>query len=550
MSFIIFKEFKQKTKIIFVTGGVVSSLGKGISAASLGALLQSRGFKVRLRKLDPYLNVDPGTMNPNQHGEVFVTDDGAETDLDLGHYERFTGVNATKNDNITAGKIYQQVISNERKGKYLGKTVQVIPHVTNAIIENILKLIKKEDFLIVEVGGTVGDIESLPFLEAIRQLRNHLSVKRTLFIHCTLLPYLSATDEVKTKPTQHSVKDLREIGIQPDILICRCEKNISYEEKKKISLFCNLNTKNIIKALNVNSIYELPFLFSKEKLDNRVLDCFGIKGAHSPNLKNWINIIEKQKTSCQNIEIGIVGKYVALKDAYKSLNEALIHSGIDKSIKVNIHWIDSANSAKLKKRLKLLDGIIVPGGFGARGINGKLHSIKYARENKIPFLGICFGMQLAVIEIAKSLLKIKNASSSEFNNKNSKNVIGLLTEWFKDGKYHKRDKNFDFGGTMRLGTYECKIKKNSMANKIYSRLTIRERHRHRYEMNIKYEIPFSKAGLKISGISPDGKLPEIIELEKHPWFLGVQFHPELLSRPLNPHPVFNSFIEACNSNKF
>ncbi len=510
--------------------------------------MQARGYKVRLRKLDPYLNVDPGTMNPNQHGEVFVTDDGAETDLDLGHYERFTNVNATKNDNITAGKIYQQVISNERKGKYLGKTVQVIPHVTNAIIEKMLNLISKEDFLIVEVGGTVGDIESLPFLEAIRQLRNTLSPKRTIFIHCTLIPYLSATDELKTKPTQHSVKELREIGIQPDILICRCEKNISLEDKKKISLFCNVNTKNIIQALDVNSIYEIPSLFFKEKLDKRVLDCLSIKNSKLPNLQNWVSIIEKQKSLSKNIEIGIVGKYVELKDAYKSLIEALIHSGINKSAKIKINWIDAFNLIKLKKSIKSLDGIIVPGGFGARGIQGKMYSIKYARENNIPYLGICFGMQLAVIEIAKNLLKIGNASSSEFNKKKSKNVIGLLTEWFKDGKYQKRDKNFDYGGTMRLGTYSCLIKKKSKAYKIYSKTLIRERHRHRYEMNIEYEKDFSNVGLIISGKSPDGKLPEIVELKNHPWFVGVQFHPELLSRPLNPHPIFNSFIEACIIN--
>ena len=536
---------KQKVKIIFVTGGVVSSLGKGISASALGALLQARGYRVRLRKLDPYLNVDPGTMNPNQHGEVFVTDDGAETDLDLGHYERFTNVNASKNDNITAGKIYQQVISNERKGKYLGKTVQVIPHVTNAIIEKMLNLISKEDFLIVEVGGTVGDIESLPFLEAIRQLRNTLPTGRTLFIHCTLVPYLSITDELKTKPTQHSVKELREIGIQPDILICRCEKSISIEDKQKISLFCNVNKNNIIQAIDAKSIYEIPLLFYKEKLDQRVFDCLNINNTKSPNLENWIRITEKQKSLSNNVEIGIVGKYVELKDAYKSLVEAIVHSGIHKKIKTVIKWIDSSNMINLKKDLKKLDGIIVPGGFGTRGINGKLFSIRYSRENNIPYLGICFGMQLAVIEIAKSLLKIKNASSSEFNNKNSENVIGLLTEWFKDGTYQKRHKNFDYGGTMRLGTYSCSIKGKSRAKKIYGKSIIRERHRHRYEMNIKFEKKFSKVGLIISGKSPDGKLPEIIELKDHNWFMGVQFHPELLSRPLNPHPLFNSFIEAC-----
>ncbi len=495
------------------------------------------------------MNVDPGTMNPNQHGEVFVTDDGAETDLDLGHYERFTGVNASKNDNITAGKIYQQVISNERKGKYLGKTVQVIPHVTNAIIEKMLKSVSNEDFLIVEVGGTVGDIESLPFLEAIRQLRNILSSERTLFIHCTLIPYLSITDELKTKPTQHSVKELREIGIQPDILICRCEKDISIEDKEKISLFCNVGTKNIIQALDAKSIYEIPILFYNEKLDSRVLECLSIKKAKSPNLRRWLSIIRKQKSLTKKVEIGIVGKYIELKDAYKSLVEALIHSGINKNIKTNINWIDASKLVNLKSNIEKLDGIIVPGGFGSRGIKGKMYSITYARKNNIPYLGICFGMQLAVIEIAKSVLKISNASSSEFNKKKSKNVIGLLTEWFKNGRYQKRDKNYDYGGTMRLGTYSCTIKRNSKAYKIYMKTIIKERHRHRYEMNIKYEKEFCKAGLVISGKSPDGKLPEIVELKNHPWFLGVQFHPELLSRPLRPHPVFNSFVEACIANK-
>ncbi len=518
-------------------------MGKGISAAALAALLQARGFKVRLRKLDPYLNVDPGTMNPNQHGEVFVTNDGAETDLDLGHYERFTGVNASKNDNITAGKVYQQVISNERKGKYLGKTVQVIPHVTNAIIERILFQVKNEDFLIVEVGGTVGDIESLPFLEAIRQLRNLLKYSRTLFIHCTLIPYLSVTDELKTKPTQHSVKELREIGIQPDILICRCEKNISLEDKKKVSLFCNVDTKNIIQAVDVDSIYEIPSLFFKEKLDERVLYTLNIKNSKQPNLNNWNNIIKRKKNFKKSVEIGIVGKYIELKDAYKSLVEALIHSGIKNNTHIKINWIDSANIIALKKNLKKLEGIIVPGGFGSRGTQGKLYSIKYAREKNIPFLGICFGMQLAVIEVAKNLLKINNASSSEFNKKNSKNIIGLMTEWFKGGVSYKRDKGSDYGGTMRLGAYPCLIQKKTKAFSIYSKTFIRERHRHRYEMNIKFEKNFFKKGLVISGKSPDGKLPEIVELMGHRWFLGVQFHPELLSRPLKPHPIFNSFIK-------
>ncbi len=533
-----------KTKIIFITGGVVSSLGKGISAASLGAILQASGYKVRLRKLDPYLNIDPGTMNPSQHGEVFVTEDGAETDLDLGHYERFTGVPASKLDNITAGKVYQQVIKNERKGIYLGKTVQVIPHVTDEIKNNIGKGLKNLDFLIVEVGGTVGDIESLPFLEAIRQLRNQMQQK-TVFIHVTLIPYLSAADEQKTKPTQHSVKELREIGIQPDILICRSEKKISKEDKNKIALFCNIDSNNIIQAIDVESIYELPVLFHKEKLDRRVLNKLKIKARYSPDLSKWKNVIEKRKLLSDSIEIGIIGKYIKLKDAYKSLIEAIGHSALKNKIKVKINWVDSEDNKDMVTKLSCLHGILVPGGFGKRGVDGKIFAIKYARENNIPFLGICFGMQLAVIEIARNLLKINNISSSEFNEKNKENIIGLMTEWKKEGSKQKRDENSLVGGTMRLGSYLCDIKKNSLASKIYAKKSISERHRHRYEMNIDYEKRLQRKGLIISGKSPDGKLPEIIELENHPWFLGVQYHPELKSSPLKPHPLFNSFIKAC-----
>ncbi len=539
----------MKTKIIFITGGVVSSLGKGLTSASLGALLQSRGFKVRLRKLDPYLNIDPGTMNPNQHGEVFVTNDGAETDLDLGHYERFTGVPATRIDNITAGKVYQQVIRNERKGKYLGKTVQVIPHVTDEIKRNITSSLKNIDYLIVEVGGTVGDIESLPFLEAIRQLRNQLGKNKTIFVHVTLVPYLSAADEQKTKPTQHSVKELLEIGIQPDLLVCRCERSISENDKKKIALFCNIQSKNIIQAIDVDSIYELPMLLFKEKLDARVLSTLKEKNRKAPNLKSWKDLINKQKRPLGIIEIGIIGKYVQLKDAYKSLIEALNHSGFSNKYKIKIIWIDSSEKKQLENKLKKLDGILVPGGFGQRGIEGKIYSIKFARENKIPFLGICFGMQLAVIEFSKNILKIKNASSSEFNVYKSENIVGLMTEWIKDGKKQNLTENFDYGGTMRLGAYKCIIKNNTLAKKIYKKKDVSERHRHRYEININYEKKFKEKGLIISGKSPDGKLPEIIELNGHPWFIGVQFHPELISRPLKPHPLFNSFISACINKK-
>ena len=511
--------------------------------------MQSRGFKVKLRKLDPYLNIDPGTMNPNQHGEVFVTKDGAETDLDLGHYERFTGVNATKNDNITVGRVYQNVINNERKGKYLGKTVQVIPHVTNEIKYRICYDLKHIDFLIVEVGGTVGDIESLPFLEAIRQLSNDLSNNQTIFLHLTLVPYLNAADEQKTKPTQHSVKELREIGIQPDILICRCERNISKSDKEKIALFCNISVKNIIQALDVNSIYELPLVLNKEGLDKRVLLNLKIKTKKDSNLKHWEKISYIKQNPKYSVDIGIIGKYIQLKDAYKSLIEALSHSGIKNVAKVNINWINSDNSFLSKDQFKKLNGILVPGGFGERGILGKINSIKYARDFKVPFLGICFGMQLAVIEYARNVIGIKNASSSEFNDGGKDNIVGLMTEWIKNGKQIKRDLNVDYGGSMRLGSYKCILKNKTLIKNIYKKDLIEERHRHRYEMNIKYENLFKKNGLIISGKSPDGKLPEVIELPRHPWFLGVQFHPELASQPLKPHPIFNSFIAASLENK-
>ena len=532
-------------RYVFVTGGVVSSIGKGLSSASLAALLQLRGFKVRIRKLDPYLNVDPGTMNPFQHGEVFVTDDGAETDLDLGHYERFTGISATQSDNITTGGIYSDIIKKERKGDYLGGTVQVVPHVTDRIKKFISHDIKNEDFVICEIGGTVGDIESLPFLEAIRQFSNDTEKKNSLFIHLTLVPYLKASGELKTKPTQHSVKELRSLGIQPDIIICRSEKKIPISERKKISLFCNVNIENVIETVDVRTIYEAPISFHKEKLDDRVLSHFNIKSKKIPNLTKWKNITTKVLNTTKNVNIGIIGKYVNLKDAYKSLDEALTHGGIANNLKVNLSRIDSEHlkSQNLKSALKDVSGILIPGGFGKRGSEGKIAAIKYARLNNIPFFGICFGMQMAIIEAARNLLNIKNASSSEFGN-NCTPVVGLLEEWQK-GKERFKGSEKDLGGTMRLGLYEAILKRNSLISKIYSMKKIQERHRHRYEVNIKYKNEFEKKGLIFSALSPDGLLPEIIELKNHPWFVGVQFHPEFKSRPFTPHPLFSSFVKAA-----
>ena len=532
-------------RYVFVTGGVVSSLGKGLSSASLAALLQLRGFKVRIRKLDPYLNVDPGTMNPFQHGEVFVTDDGAETDLDLGHYERFTGISATQSDNITTGGIYSDIIKKERKGDYLGGTVQVVPHVTDHIKKFISHDIKNEDFVICEIGGTVGDIESLPFLEAIRQFSNDTEKKNSLFIHLTLVPYLKASGELKTKPTQHSVKELRSLGIQPDIIICRSEKKIPIPERKKISLFCNVNIENVIETVDVRTIYEAPISFHKEKLDDRVLSHFNIKSKKIPNLTKWKNITSKVLNTKKDVNIGIIGKYVNLKDAYKSLDEALTHGGIANNLKVNLNRIDSEHlkSQNLKSALKDVSGILIPGGFGKRGSEGKIAAIKYARLNNIPFFGICFGMQMAIIEAARNLLNIKNASSSEFGN-NCTPVVGLLEEWQK-GKERFKGSEKDLGGTMRLGLYDAILKSNSLISKIYSMKKIQERHRHRYEVNIKYKDEFEKKGLIFSALSPDGLLPEIIELKNHPWFVGVQFHPEFKSRPFTPHPLFSAFVKAA-----
>ena len=532
-------------RYIFVTGGVVSSLGKGLSSASLAYLLQSRGFKVRLRKLDPYLNVDPGTMSPFQHGEVFVTDDGAETDLDLGHYERFSGVTAKKTDNITTGKIYNDVLRKERKGRYLGKTVQVIPHITDRIKEFIKHDTSKEDFVICEIGGIVGDIESLPFVEAIRQFSNDVGKKNTLFIHLTLVPYLKASDEIKTKPTQHSVKELRSIGIQPDIIICRSERSIPLEHRKKISLFCNVDIKNVIETVDVKTIYEAPISFANEKLDIQVLNYFKIKSKKSCNLTPWRKINKIILKTKKEVNIAVIGKYVELKDAYKSLDEALTHGGIANNIKVKLVRIDSEKlkASEIKAKLKNISGILIPGGFGKRGTSGKIEAIRYARVNKIPFLGICYGMQMAIIEFARNKLKIRNATSSEFDKKGI-SIVGLMNEWDKDGKKVKgTDK--DLGGTMRLGSYDAKLKENSLIRKIYKSKTIKERHRHRYEVNISYKDNFEKNGLIFSGLSPDNMLPEIIELKNHPWFIGVQFHPEFKSRPFNPHPLFTSFIKAA-----
>ena len=533
------------TRYIFVTGGVVSSLGKGLTSASLAYLLKSRGYKVRVRKMDPYLNVDPGTMSPFQHGEVFVTDDGAETDLDLGHYERFTNISAKKSDNITTGRIYSDIILKERKGKYLGKTVQVIPHVTDRIKEFIVSDISSEDFVICEIGGTVGDIESLPFLEAIRQFSNDYGKSKTLFIHLTLVPFLKSSDEIKTKPTQHSVKELRGLGIQPDIVICRSQKSIPIDQRKKISLFCNVSIDNVIETVDVRTIYEAPISFYREKLDSQVLKYFKIKTKKRVNLLPWKKITKTILHKNKNVNIAIIGKYVNLKDAYKSLDEALIHGGLANNVKVNLIRIESDNLKinKIKKDLKNISGILIPGGFGKRGTEGKISAINFARKNKIPFLGICFGMQMAVIEFARNVLKIKNAGSSEFEKK-CYPVIGLLNEWKYNGKIIKgTDK--DLGGTMRLGLYEAKLRHNSLIQTIYKAKSIHERHRHRYEVNVNLKDKFENKGMIFSGISPDGNLPEIVELKNHPWFVGVQFHPEFKSRPLSPHPLFSSFVKAA-----
>ncbi len=536
-------------RFIFVTGGVVSSLGKGLASASLASLLQHHGYKVRIRKLDPYLNVDPGTMSPYQHGEVYVTDDGAETDLDLGHYERFTGVTSKQSDNITSGRVYQKIINKERKGEYLGATVQVIPHVTNEIKKFISNDIKDEDFIICEIGGTIGDIESLPFIEAIRQFRNDNGHDSSMFIHVTLVPYISSSGELKTKPTQHSVKELRSLGIQPNILLCRSDRAIPEEERKKIGLFCNVEPKNVIQALNADTIYKVPINLKNELLDIQVLEYFKLGHKNNVDLSMWSRVAECILEPKGEVTIGIVGKYTGLADAYKSLNEALSHGGIFNNVRVNLLWIESEdiNENNAVHKLDPCDGILVPGGFGERGAEGKIQAIKYARENKIPYFGICFGMQLAVIEMARNLLEIKDANSSEFGDCKVP-LVGLMTEWSNEDKTtEKRTENSDLGGTMRLGAYEAMLKKDSKVQKIYNTEFISERHRHRYEVNKNYASEFESKGVLFSGYSPDGLLPETVEFDDHPWFIGVQFHPELKSKPFDPHPLFKSFIEAAKN---
>lgn len=534
-------------RYIFITGGVVSSLGKGLASAALGALLQARGYKVRLRKLDPYLNLDPGTMSPYQHGEVFVTDDGAETDLDLGHYERFTGRPATKQDNITTGRIYQDILTKERRGDYLGATIQVIPHVTNAIKDFVLSDNEGYDFVLVEIGGTVGDIEGLPFFEAIRQLRNDLPRGDTVFVHLTLLPYIPSAGELKTKPTQHSVKELRSIGIQPDILLCRCDRDIPKEERRKLGLFCNVRESAVIEARDVDNIYAVPEAYHVAGLDDEVLAAFGITPKALPELKTWNTINERVRHPEGAVTIAIVGKYTGMKDAYKSLTEALSHGGIANKVKVNLDWIESEvfENEDPAPFLEHVNGILVPGGFGQRGAEGKIRAAQFARERNVPYFGICFGMQMAVIEAARNLGGIKDANSTEFG-ETKEPVVGLMTEWLRGNELEKRHNAGDLGGTMRLGAYPATLTKGSKVSEVYGGATeISERHRHRYEVNTAYKERLEKHGLKFSGLSPDGVLPEIVEYENHPWFIGVQYHPELKSRPFEPHPLFASFIKAA-----
>lgn len=543
------KVLSSKAKFIFITGGVVSSLGKGLASASLASILQSRGFKVRLRKLDPYLNVDPGTMSPYQHGEVFVTDDGTEADLDLGHYERFSGVPAKRTDSITTGKIYQRVIDKERHGDYLGATIQVIPHVTNEIKDFVYSDITNEDFVLCEIGGTVGDIEGQPYLEAIRQVAYDLGRDRVMFLHVTLLPYIPAAGELKTKPTQHSVKKLQEYGIQPDMLLCRSQTPIPQNEKRKIALFCNIREENVIAALDVDTIYQVPVAYSHEGMDTQVCKHFGIDCKNEPDLSKWENIVNTIRCPEGEVKIAVVGKYTQLLEAYKSLNEAITHGGIANKFKTRIKWIDSEllENGEPETYLGDVNAVLVPGGFGERGTEGKMLAIKYARENNVPFLGICFGMQLAVIETMRNVAGIKTAGTTEFA-KACEPVVGLMTEWDKDGAKEIRHKDGDLGGTMRLGAYESVLDKNSLVRKIYGTDKISERHRHRYEVNSKYEEQLNKAGMIIAAKSPDGKLPEIAERPNHPWFIGVQFHPELKSKPFAPHPLFVSFVKAAIDN--
>ncbi|MEQ8412633.1 MAG: CTP synthase [Erythrobacter sp.] len=536
-------------RFIFITGGVVSSLGKGLMAASLAALLQARGYKVRIRKFDPYLNVDPGTMSPYQHGEVYVTDDGAETDLDLGHYERFTGVSARQSDNITSGRVYRDIIARERRGDYLGATVQVIPHVTDAIKEFALADQDGHDFILCEIGGTVGDIESLPFMEAIRQLRNELEPLQTLSVHVTLVPYIAAAGELKTKPTQHSVRELASLGIKPDLLLCRAEHPIPDAERQKIANFCNVRRESVIPALDAPSIYSVPLKYHEEGLDAEVLRGFGITDAPPPDLSPWNDVTDRYFHPEGEVTIGVVGKYVGLPDAYKSLNEALVHGGLANRVKVNIRWIDAEifegeDESEIVSRLEPLHGILVPGGFGERGSEGKIASVRFARERKVPFFGICLGMQMACIESARAA-GFAEASSTEFG-ETSEPVVGIITEWMSEEGLQSREEGGDLGGTMRLGAYEAKLSANSHTSAMYGGATsISERHRHRYEVNSGYIEPLEKQGLVFAGMSPDGLLPEIVERPDHPWFVGVQFHPELKSKPFDPHPLFAGFIAAA-----
>jgi CTP synthase len=533
-------------RYVFITGGVVSSLGKGLASAALGAVLQARGFKVRLRKLDPYLNVDPGTMSPTQHGEVFVTDDGAETDLDLGHYERFTGRSANKRDNITTGRIYSDIIAKERRGDYLGATVQVIPHVTDAIKNFVLEGNEDFDFVLVEVGGTVGDIEGLPFFEAIRQIGNDLPRGHAIYVHLTLMPYIPSAGELKTKPTQHSVRELRSIGIAPDILLVRCDRPIPESEKKKLSLFCNVRESAVIQGLDVASIYDVPLAYHKEGLDTEVLAAFGITDAPAPDLTAWQEVSNRLHNPEGEVNIAIVGKYTGLKDAYKSLSEALAHGGIANKVKVNLQWIDSEVFERDEPApyLEHVHGILVPGGFGERGSAGKIEAARFARIKDVPYFGICFGMQMACIEAARNMAGVKNASSTEFG-PTKEPIVGMMTEWVKGNETEVRKDGTDLGGTMRLGAYPAHLTRGSRVADIYGTTHISERHRHRYEVNMDYRKVLEKNGLLFSGVSPDGKLPEIVERTDHPWFIGVQFHPELKSKPFEPHPLFASFIAAA-----
>lgn len=546
------------TRYIFVTGGVVSSLGKGLAAAALAALLKARGYRVHMRKLDPYLNVDPGTMSPSQHGEVYVTDDGAETDLDLGHYERFADITCTASDAITTGRVYSNVISRERRGDYLGATVQVIPHITDTIKEYIAKDVPENtDFMIVEVGGTVGDIEGLPYLEAIRQFMNEFGRERSIFIHLTLIPYIPSADELKTKPSQHSVKELLTVGIQPDILLCRCDRKIPEDARRKLALFCNLRPERVLEALDVKSIYEVPLTYSEQGLDVQVLKHFNLESDTKPDMSSWKAILKRIQDPSKTVSIAIIAKYFTMRDAYKSLIEAVSHGGFANDSKVNVKWINAEDleeeidgelqmksASEIEKLIGDVSGILVPGGYGIRGANGKMAAIRMAREHKIPYLGICFGMQLAVIEAARNLAGIKYANSTEFG-PTPDPIIGLLTEWRRGEEIEQREQGGDLGGTMRLGSYECHLTKNSLAHKVYGQEIIEERHRHRYEVNMAYREQLAEVGLIITGVSKDGRLPEMVERNDHPWFLCTQAHPEFKSRPFHPSPIFKSFIEAA-----